>query len=215
MNDVNEAYKHISHNCRCDVEVGEVLMELKRYRQISLTMDSSTYQGYDISAMWGHYAEKGKGVCLVFDRHKLLSCLNDNMYSCEVNYKKKYKGNVRISSNNIGRCLERRRKEFLFTKSIDWKYEQEYRIITKVDDCSNELFLELKDSLIAVILQYADDSSYNLVNDSVFSSLHFKILERINKQNLIILECGHFFEDSNLRNNEGICFSDDKTVELA
>ena len=176
MNDVNEAYKRISYEYWSDVQTKDVQYELKQYRQISLTMDSSTYQGFDISAMWGHYAEKGKGVCLVFE--------------------------------NIGKSLERKRKGFFFTKSSDWKYEQEYRIITKIDSGSDDLFLDFKDSLIAVVLQYADSyNNYDPINDTIFSSFNFKLLDTIVKRNMLILEKGDLFGDTNLRDREGDSFS--------
>lgn len=203
MNDINEAYKRISYAHRSNVRTEDVHNELKRYRQISLTMDDSSYQGFDISAMWGHYAEKGKGVCLVFDKRKLLKCLSSDMHSCKVNYKRKFKGYIHINSENIGKSLERKRKGFFFTKSSDWKYEQEYRIITKVDSDTDDLFLDFKDSLIAIVLQYADGyDNYIPINDTVFSSLNFKILDNIVKRNLLILEYGHFGGESNLRNRD-------------
>lgn len=207
MNDVNEAYKRISYAHRSNVRTEDVQNELKRYRQISLTMDDSSYQGFDISAMWGHYAEKGKGVCLVFDKRKLLKCLSSDMHSCKVNYKRKFKGYIHINSENIGKSLERKRKGFFFTKSSDWKYEQEYRIITKVDSDTNDLFLDFKDSLIAIVLQYADGyDNYIPINDTVFSSLNFKMLDKIAKRNMLILEKGDLFGETNLRNRDGGCF---------
>ena len=207
MNDVNEAYKRISYAHRSNVRTEDVQNELKRYRQISLTMDDSSYQGFDISAMWGHYAEKGKGVCLVFDKRKLLKCLTSDMHSCKVNYKRKFKGYIHINSENIGKSLERKRKGFFFTKSSDWKYEQEYRIITKVDSDTNDLFLDFKDSLIAIVLQYADGyDNYIPINDTVFSSLNFKMLDKIAKRNMLILEKGDLFGETNLRNRDGGCF---------
>lgn len=216
MNDVNEAYKHISYDHQGNIKTEDVQKELKLYRQISLTMDSSNYQGFDISAMWGHYAEKGKGVCLVFDKRKLLKYISPEMYSRKVNYKRKFKGNVRINSDNIAKSLERRRKEFFFTKSSDWKYEQEFRVITKVENCSDDLYLDFKDSLIAIILQYSDGcKNYVPVNDKVFSSLNCKILDRIVKRNLLILEYGDFFGEVTLCDSKGENFAkDDKIVGL-
>lgn len=210
MNDVNEAYKRISYECWCDVDTKYVQCELKKYRQISLAMDGSTYQGFDISAMWGHYAEKGKGVCLVFDKQKLLKCLSADMHSCKVKYKRKFKGYVHINSDNIEKSLERKRQGFFFTKSLDWTYEQEYRIITKVDSSSSDdLYLDFKDSLIAVVLQYTDGcDNYMPINDTVFSSLNFKILDKIVKRNMLILEKGDLFSETNLRDRGGQCFSD-------
>ena len=71
-------------------ESGLIKKVLKGYTQISLTMD---YQhgrdGYDIPAMWGHYAQKGKGVCLVFQKEELLKAVkrrNTTLYSKEVDY---------------------------------------------------------------------------------------------------------------------------------
>lgn len=217
MNDVNEAYKRISYAYRSTVKTEDVQKELKLYRQISLTMDSSTYQGFDISAMWGHYAEKGKGVCLVFDKQKLLKCLPTDMRSRKVHYKRKFKGNVHIDSDNIAKSLKRRRKEFFFTKSSDWKYEQEFRIITKVKDCSDDLYLDFKDSLIAVIIQYADGcNDYVPTNDKVFSSLNFKILSRVAERNLLILEYGDFFGELTLCDSEGESYvNDGKFVDIA
>lgn len=207
MNDTNEAYKRISYEYWSNIQTKDVQSELQQYRQISLTIDSSTYQGFDISAMWGHYAEKGKGVCLIFDKHKLLKCLSTDMYSRKVNYKRKFKGYVHINSDDIGKSLEKKRKEFFFTKSSDWKYEQEFRIITKIDSGSDDLFLDFKDSLIAVVLQYADGcDNYMPINDTVFSSLNFKILDKIVKRNMLILEKGDLFGETNLRNSDGGCF---------
>lgn len=207
MNDTNEAYKRISYEYWSNIQTKDVQSELQQYRQISLTIDSSTYQGFDISAMWGHYAEKGKGVCLIFDKHKLLKCLSTDMYSRKVNYKRKFKGDVHINSDDIGKSLEKKRKEFFFTKSSDWKYEQEFRIITKIDSGSDDLFLDFKDSLIAVVLQYADGcDNYMPINDTVFSSLNFKILDKIVKRNMLILEKGDLFGETNLRNSDGGCF---------
>ena len=49
--------------------------ELRRYQQISFAQDREcedcTYLGFDLHSMWGLYADKGYGVCLVFDKDKL------------------------------------------------------------------------------------------------------------------------------------------------
>ena len=44
--------------------------EMAKYRQISLTVDDDKQDklGFDLHQMWGLYAEKGQGVCLVFDK---------------------------------------------------------------------------------------------------------------------------------------------------
>lgn len=47
--------------------------EIYKYRQISLTADDkpSDKLGFNLHQMWGLYAEKGEGVCFVFDKIEL------------------------------------------------------------------------------------------------------------------------------------------------
>ena len=57
------------------------------------------------------------------------------------------------------------------------------------------------------MLQYADGcDNYMPINDTVFSSLNFKILDKIVKRNMLILEKGDLFGETNLRNSDGDCF---------
>ena len=48
---------------------------MAKYRQISLTIDDMEQNklGFDLHQMWGLYADKGKGVCLVFDKDTKVS----------------------------------------------------------------------------------------------------------------------------------------------
>jgi hypothetical protein len=78
--------------------------------------------------LWSHYADEHRGICILFDLKKLLNYWNDNytfltfhkvIYSStfpEVNIK--YLGNGKLNAS----------LEFLQTKSINWEYEQEYRV---------------------------------------------------------------------------------------
>lgn len=47
--------------------------EIYKYRQISLTAEGKTGDnlGFNLHQMWGLYADKGEGVCLVFDKEEL------------------------------------------------------------------------------------------------------------------------------------------------
>ena len=74
-------------------------------------------------AMWGYYADRSRGACLVFD-------IDFDEYKqeskCRVCNEVKYSLN-RISSNSP---IE----ELLFTKAADWQHEQEYRLLFKLYD---------------------------------------------------------------------------------
>lgn len=87
LNDINEAYRvecvdtcgqvsssDYDQDFAC-ISKGVISRALRNFRQISLSMDKEEKPGFAILPMWGHYAQKGKGVCLVFDKKKLLSKL--------------------------------------------------------------------------------------------------------------------------------------------
>lgn len=209
MNDVYEACKHIYNtDTNTDIDIKQIHNALLLYMQLSFTQDG-TYKGYEISAMWGHYAEKGKGVCLVFDKEKLIKALPNGLHYNEVAYQIDFKGDVIIDSSNLSESIESNISKLFFVKSKDWEYEQEFRIIQKVEHSNKDVLLELNDSLIAVVLQYDDDEEgvYDKYVDSVFMSQHFRILDKITEHKLLILEYGHFLEEGNLRNENGDCYA--------
>lgn len=84
MNDINKTDRSIFYVEDIDLET--VDNELSKYRQISFTKDNAHRSGYAIPAMWAHYAERDYGVCLVFDKTKLLSLLSSDMESSDIKY---------------------------------------------------------------------------------------------------------------------------------
>ena len=64
--------------------------EMAKYRQISLTIDDMEQNklGFDLHQMWGLYADKGKGVCLVFDKDTLCNNLDKDVQHINVSYDK-------------------------------------------------------------------------------------------------------------------------------
>ena len=64
MNDINESYRAIWYPHEAE-DVDKYENAVYSYRQISLTLDKPTKRGFDIPPMWGHYAQKGAGVCIV------------------------------------------------------------------------------------------------------------------------------------------------------
>ena len=80
MNDIHEVAKNmfVDTNGRpIDKFPSDVLNalydEVYKYRQISLTIDDKEDDkyGFDLHQMWGLYADKGEGVCFVFDKKEL------------------------------------------------------------------------------------------------------------------------------------------------
>lgn len=75
--------------------------------------------------MWAHYANKHYGACLVFDNsiaNKFITIHNERLTEGAVNY----------SPFTVINYLENKVegiKKLFTTKSIDWEYENEYRIV--------------------------------------------------------------------------------------
>lgn len=186
MNDVNEAYRYVYYNKDLNISSQDVLQELSLYRQLSFSVDGVNC-GYNISPMWGHYAHKGRGVCLVFDRNKLENKLleQSNVFSKTITYVPNYSGYIYIKASDIAQNIANQKDEIFFSKSSEWEYEQEYRVIKKFNDTDGDEFFDIKDCIIAVIMYYADDVNYN---DKIFDSLNYHILKRMNEENYLILE---------------------------
>ena len=85
LNDINELYRPLFYE-KISTEIEKMAkQEIDMYQQVSLTRDSCR-MGFDIPAMWGHYGNKGKGVCFIFNKEKLLNNLSSNIYHGEVEY---------------------------------------------------------------------------------------------------------------------------------
>lgn len=153
VNDINESNgpNVIASN---DAEFEELRPFLESFTQISLAMDVDNYhKGFDIPAMWGHYAQRGSGACLVLDKDAVLEEVDSrNLYSKRVVYNLASPDEIYYDKNKYGSpeaFIAMQRDDIFFRKTPDWEYEQEYRIIAIDDDpCP----LSIKKSLCGVIL---------------------------------------------------------------
>ena len=153
MNDIAEVKRDIFANLPPKL----VEEELNKYQSISLTIDKGFPRGFAINPLWGHYADKGNGCCLVFNKSKLLTCFKKqfsefNQGPKRITYNRKY-SNVQFPQGNtlseVSHYIRKDIKSIFFTKSFEWKYEQEYRLLTYSE---KEEYLNFRNSLLAVIL---------------------------------------------------------------
>ena len=116
----------------------EDIARMSRERTYGTVGVFSLTANYENILLWSHYADKHRGFCIGFDAKKLcLFCIN-YLKNLESRF---LRGNqsiifrdVRYTRNypfiNAYRTeLNERTLSQLLTKSIDWKYEQEYRIV--------------------------------------------------------------------------------------
>ena len=202
MNDINESYKNFYYNKEISIE--DIKKECNRYRQISLTSDDKykNKKGFLITPMWAHYAEKGYGVCLVFDKEKLLT-ETDTYFSDSITYTDSFNNNINVDNPNISQFFKENKEDLFFKKKTEWSNEQEYRIILRLDDIFKFKYFNIpENSFVAIIMCRAKGCE----DKSVFDSSEYKYLENLaNKisSDIPIVELGGFFDDISLRFKNG------------
>lgn len=197
MNDINECYRTVF--CSEKTTVAGVEETLRKYKQLSFSQDKERYAGYAISAMWGHYADKGKGVCLVFDKKKLLASLPRKVWYRSVIYTTRSNVEMFVQGTSIEEHLNKNYVDVFFKKTLDWSYEQEYRLLMRGDEGQDEYLQFTSDRLLAIICNYAEDVDSQ---KSIFESVIVKLLRAVSPSTLI-LECGVWDGKVNLRDSEG------------
>jgi hypothetical protein len=208
MNDINELYRplaffyHLRHENRNNDDIHEKMKEdFYKYQQISLTMDGNR-MGFDIPAMWGHYAQNGNGVCLVFDKSKFISYLNEekrqrHIVFDKVKYKKDYSSVVTYetdANNNLIPFRKREEKDYFFHKTKDWSYEQELRVIIKSNSERREK-LDFRDSLLSIAMHNAESVGHE---QTIFASIEHDIISKVAGNDITILEHSAWFNNTQL-----------------
>lgn len=97
----------------------------------------SLTRSWDNTLMWSHYTNSHKGFCIGFNRNSPLFKKEIKVNGSQFSLKP-----VEYSENRIKIPIERGMKidpNFLLTKSIDWKYEKEERLIARLKDCDKEI----------------------------------------------------------------------------
>ena len=134
--------------------------EIYKYRQISLTTEGQPGDnlGFNLHQMWGIYADKGEGVCLVFDKKELEKSHDmKNINLGRVNYDdtKKLESFFISDSKNPEEVLDEIKKhipDIYFHKRKEWEHEQEYRLIKRCPNAAKEEYLLLGHALKFIIL---------------------------------------------------------------
>ena len=152
------------------------------YKQISLTMDYDTYfKGCMSTMMWGHYADRRKGVCIELEFDKLI--FPDNCLKGVVKYKTALPKHFTLDPNirneeQLRRFVKRKSKEVFFSKLLGWKGENEYRIV-----CNTSDFLNIENAITAVYLTSCDSLECQLVETLVSDTTPVRYLKYIHTSN--------------------------------
>jgi len=164
-----------------------VFEEVARYKQISFCLDYKDVEGFASPMMWGHYARdfQRKGVCLELDSTKIHFPTNSKIYKKKVSYKKNL-----MATHVAGFDAEREdaaqifviqnMNNLFFKKHWHWKYENEYRAISK--ECQE---LDITGAITSVYVLGEDNITLQSVNRIVMDS---KKVEYLNVGGLDILK---------------------------
>lgn len=131
-------------------------------------LDKDTLRGWSHLSLWAHYGQRHAGVCLRFDRQKLLSAFEAAKGSAV----HQFSGDVRYRSVSLGvgpegvdlhqvqefgadavalRYSETHQQELFFSKHMDWANESEFRLV-RTDSSLAPFYLDITDALNGVFL---------------------------------------------------------------
>ena len=164
MNDIHEndkivlvdANNHPTDKFPSDM-LDELYDEIYKYRQISLTADDKEgdKDGFDLHQMWGLYADKGEGVCLIFDKKELEKGFGSAALHDRVSYDKtvdSYYISLSNTADKVSVEIREHANEIFFHKRREWEHEQEYRLLRRCPLATREEYLFLGHALRFVIL---------------------------------------------------------------
>ncbi len=140
---------------------------LKDAKQVSFCMNKKKINhaddnGYTRLRMWDQYADNYKGVCLIFDKKKYIKKIHqkNNLKRRKIAYKRIewFKNdNINIDYNDLDEYGKKYEKYLyknvynrLFYKHIDYRDENEYRIVLLSE---NEYeYINIKESIVAIMI---------------------------------------------------------------
>ena len=144
--------------------------QLASYRQISLLSDySESIKGFMSSVMWGHYGDKGNGVCIELDSDKL-NLLDPTIKKHKVNYSIEINAPTLEKEDDIQIFIDTHIDYFFFQKTKEWDGENEYRLVSRIQtelDISNAIsavyMFEYKRPETQTVLQLVGEDKLHIV----------------------------------------------------
>jgi hypothetical protein len=109
--------------------------------------------GYNHPAMWAHYGENQKGICIVLDKEQFIKS-NPGLLHCKVDYlpsfkfSKLKKDKAQHDHDHFKRYLIKNQKKLFFTKHLHWACEHEYKFV----GIGDTEFCSITDSLTGIFV---------------------------------------------------------------
>lgn len=191
------------------IPYAEIETEVKNYYYISFTQDKKKNPGYALDNMWGYYADKWNGVCLGFDKQRIVKYFKSQCPKGRygrVSYKELF-SNALFSEiekdETVDHFVERNIRSIFYTKAMPWSHEQEFRLVNKGTYGES---LGYKDALMYVIMCMPKVEEY-------FKSPEYDIVSKIFPPKRIY-EYGYSFGNCVVENVYGESLSEIEGIDL-
>lgn len=157
----------------------------------------SLSKNYDNELLWAYYANSHKGFCIEYD----LEILKQYPLKQEAFYDVQYSQNIPSINTSLIFTPETLLKELLTTKSLSWKHEDEFRIITGTIGIYHYFNRALKSIYFG---HRTPENRIKLIMNVLRgrSIKYYKITHQKNKYKLIKKEIEDIFKDESIYKNK-------------
>lgn len=173
------------------------------FRVVCFSTNTKNTKGYFKSRMWAQYGENHKGLCLAFNKRKLLKIIKRNIEYIHAD-KVKYNldGRIRgftfdsskLNNSDLNEFskdhLITYKEDLFFRKNRDFQDEDEYRILS-YSESDDQLFVDIQGSLTAILIgdKFPDALLPSL---AFFHKIYNTPCRRVtwNKGRQLVLYCG-------------------------
>lgn len=184
MNDILESHKNLFVMKMSRDLWNRYQSVVLSFKQISLTMDYDSYiRGCMSRMMWGHYGQKGEGVCIELNPERLdLS----NTFSQPITYTNYALAIPPLPSeietqSEIEDYVVKNKDIYFFTKTTDWSGENEYRILSnKVD------FIDISNAITSVYVTSPTSLTCQCVETLVKGAVEVRFLRHNTSRNRLV-----------------------------
>lgn len=166
-----------------------IFKQIAKFRQISFCNDfKDGTKGCLSSMMWGQYAKNEKGVCIEFDKEKLLE-RKKGYIPGDVNYDVSIPF-ITISSSCFAKEPDKKKRtaiidnkdKVFFSKHKHWEYENEFRIVS-----DSKSSISIKKAISCVYVQNPNCTETKLLKKLIKKKVPIRYIDLVTKGNHVTL----------------------------
>ena len=160
----------------------EFITELKKAYRKNLQQQygvSCFSERNDSILMWAHYADLHKGICLIFEKEKLINSVQKNYHEIKLDKVKYNRDFIPIDIKVTPRGLDFLRIEETYLNKLNhWKYEKEVRLHWYVPENFTHRNIGFDcNSIVGIILGHKIDSQSEILLTNIIASPKLKHLK--------------------------------------